>query len=224
MTNFISLFALSITFLILLIILGIKRYYIENKQKFSFFKMFPFELFVIKNKLSLFFKIVFLIPIFLLLAAGINIFLLDIGIMYFTQVCFAFALIVLGAFCFLVLYFIKPDNLKIYLMFFVLLLVSSVMLYAINGVMGIMSIFDKGNLEIDIKKIIVGSISVLFFVIYCIFIFICIKKPLFNMDKINNEDGTLSYVRPKRFPVAYMQWLSLISLFINTLLLFLLFI
>ena len=66
--------------------------------------------------------------------------------------------------------------------------------------------------------------SISLFITYLIFIIISTKKPLFNMDSVKNDDGTISHVRPKKFNVAYMQWLSILSLFINTLLTFFLFV
>lgn len=224
MSNFILFFALSITLYILITIFGLKKYYEKNHNKFSFLNMFPFEFFIIENKFMLFCKIIHLVPLLLLMVAGINLFALNIDNSYVSQVILAYALLVCGTLSFLVLNFIEPKHIKLYLIFFVLLLVSTLVFYAINSFIGISSIFYFKNIELDIKKLVVGIISFSLFITYLIFVIISTKKPLFNMDSVKNDDGTISHVRPKKFNVAYMQWLSILSLFINTLLTFFLFV
>ena len=176
------------------------------------------------DKFILFNKIIHLVPLLLLMVAGINLFALNINISYMSQVILAYALLACGTLSFLVLNFIEPKYIKLYLIFFVLLLVSTLVFYAINSFIGISSIFYFKNIELDIKKLVVGIVSLSLFITYLIFVIISTKKPLFNMDSVKNDGGTISHVRPKKFNAAYMQWLSILSLFINTLLTFFLFV
>ncbi len=51
--------------------------------------------------------------------------------------------------------------------------------------------------------------------VYCIFIFILIMHPRLSkwaeLKEIKNEDGTSSYVRPKYFILAFIEWLLILS-------------
>ena len=86
-----------------------------------------------------------------------------------------------------------------------------------------MSLTDKSLISIDVKKIVVASVSLLISLVFLFMIIKCMRKPLFEMNKVIKDDEVY-YERPKKFLVAYMQWISLGLLYLSTLLGLLLFI
>lgn len=224
MNNFIILYCLSIVLTIVILFIGIKFYYKENNKNFSLFSHLPNELLVSDNKKIIIFRSVIAIPLLLLISAVLCLLFINILPLYKTQLFLFVGLIFLGVLSFGLLYFLTTNNIKLYLMFLVLLIVMGLMSFAVTSYLGFVSLTDKTLIELDIKKIIIASISSILFIIDFILIIKTFNGSLFKMDKDNNEEGTIEIKRPKRFPLAYLQWSSLLSLYISSLLTFLLFV
>lgn len=224
MNNFIILYCISIVLTIAILFIGVKFYYKSNNKKFSLLSHLPNELLVSDNKKIIMFRTIIVAPLLLLISACLCLVFINVLPLYKTQIFLFVGLILLGVVSFGLLYFLTTNNIKLYLMFFVLLIVMGLMSFAITGYLGFISLTDKTLLEIDIKKIIIACISIILFIFNFALIIKTFNGSLFKMDKETSDDGSMEIKRPKRFPLAYLQWVSLGSLYISSLLMFLLFV
>lgn len=223
MNNFLFLYSLSILIIIVLTIIGFRFFSKEEDRKYSFYNCLPNELFVSSNKRIIIFRIIYVVPLLLLSFSALCLFFINNNPIYNPQLGLFVLLIFLGCISFILLYFLTTNNIKSYLFFFVLLIVSSLMSLASISFIGFMSLTDKSLISLDVKKIVVASVSLLIFLVFLFMIIKGMRKPLFEMNKVI-KDNEVYYERPKKFLVAYMQWISLGILYLSTLLGLLLFI
>ncbi len=77
----------------------------------------------------------------------------------------------------------------------------------------------------DHTKIATLVITILLFAL-TLFLFVIIMNPKLSkwtkMDSVTSEDGTISYVRPKFFVLAFSEWILIFSYFVSQILLLLL--
>ena len=219
MINFIILFSISIAIFIITIFLSSLLY--KDKRKFSLFNTFPYECFLLNDNYKINrLKLLFIVPLMLLIGAAISLVAFVEKELYLGLIPVNISLTIFGCASFALLSFLSPKNIKIYLLFFVILFVSSIMGCALNIYTFVLSLHDIYQATLDIKKIICGGIALclLLFAI-CLFISTNASKS-FKMTRIDKEDGTYDLIRPKKFPLAYFQWFSIILIYLSNLLLF----
>lgn len=87
------------------------------------------------------------------------------------------------------------------------------------GAVFVLAFFDFREND-NIGSFIMVFISGFFLLLY---VFILLNPKLSkwgNADKVKNADGTMTYVRPKFFPLAYTEWLSILFVYLAAFLAF----
>ncbi len=202
----IILVAIAIIF-ILFILFGRSTYFINEKQTFSFRNRFPFELNYQKNVTVVSYFRLFLIFMFALLVASPLVFSTSFtgasNIAYAVIIAF---LLIANALVDLILFFIRPNLLKQFKLYSTLAIAFTLFTSGMLGVFYLTNVFNHFS-----YKILAG----LCFLITAFNFLLAVNPKLKEWDKLienKNDDGTISYVRPKISPLAFSLWLNFLSL------------
>lgn len=224
MNNFIILFCISV-FSFVLITFFAHLILRKNDNKFSILNTLPCETFLHGNNYKITaLKLLYVVPFLLLIFASFNVLTLNEKDIYTGIIPVSIALLIISSISFCLLLFLNPKKIHLYIFFFILLFVCTVMNYFVNVYVGITSFRDLTLSTIDIKKLVLAIISGLLLITYII-VFSKSKALLdFKLTRKEKEDGTVELVRPKYFPLAFFQWAGVISTYLTILIIFLQFI
>ncbi|MFA5686725.1 MAG: hypothetical protein WCZ47_00290 [Bacilli bacterium] len=212
----------SITFLILsfisMIAFGLINFFEEQKVKYSFLQMFPYELssqsrgkYYILHRLFLYFYVAFsLTPALLLFMKyqsyqQLSSFLLFVNVLFIIQAIIFLSLNIIEA------RFIKTHA-TIATLYFAFSLLSSggASIFLIN-----LYINSSDNL---VTQLVIGVLLVLISILLLVIMLNPRLKNWPQLEQVNNIDGTQSLKRPKIFILAFSEWLVVFLNFIAYLL------
>lgn len=222
--NVISLFG-SIIFLIISLISLLIYYKKESNQKYSFKNCFPYELnhkssnnFIIIGKIimivSWFFLTIFYIvfPIHRDKLGNLQI------LVSFTNVVGIIGIILVAT-----IFIIDTKNVKKHLIIDVLFFTITFVLTGSVSFMGFWTLLESPSSNIDIKKIVCSSFACLLLILQILLIFNPKLKNWHKLDKQYQDDQSVIYIRPKWFVLAYSEWSFIFSIYIDAILLFVMF-
>lgn len=197
------------------IALSFTNYKAKYKQKYNIRNMFPYEL-NFKNAFADNITGNLCLILYVLVTLGFYIICFYEGFIvknYYVAVIAITINVLMSA----SLVFVPLNAVKLHLGVGLISLVSSI---GVFGSIGFVLLTDYQILEL-IPSLILGIISLVF----CLFYFGVTMNPKLN-SKINyetkqNEDGTVSYIRPKYFVLAFSEWLSIFTNLIAMVIIFL---
>lgn len=197
-----------IFFLITFLIFAKATYKTTTGETYMFRRYFPFELFH-QNKINIVSYVrLMLILFFAIMLASVVIFVTA----FRNETSNLFYAIALGIFYVvamlvsLVTFILKPNYLKQFILYCTLVFVLNLMSNATLGIICFTGIFTHVAYKI------IGGFA---FALSGFNLILTINPKLRNWSKLEtqkNQDGTLSYIRPKISPLAFSLWLSYATL------------
>lgn len=216
MNNFIVLYSLAAFIFILLNLFGSYMYKKVNKSSYSFLSHFPFELFNIKNNVRLTaFKCLYIFPLLLLAGAYSSILFINNSLAN-PLIIFGLILLMLSLFSFVSLIFLNSNNIKLFILLFVLHFIPSIIILTISIYLSFSHI-DYNIINLYIKELISLIIGCTFLFLLLLSFAFTSKKSWFVLEESDNN-GVKTYIRPKIFPLALYQWVCILLDFISVLL------
>lgn len=222
--NFVTYFG-SLVLLLLALIGLMVCYFKENDYFYHFQNTFPYELAKVKTNTPMIISRILLLSSFMFLFAfyiiyPFELYLSNIDIMskFVSIIGCASIISFFGIFLF------DMKNVKLHLIMDVFLFSFSFILTASIAVMGFWTLNDQSASSIDLKKIICASVACLMAILQLILIFNPKLKDWSKLEQKSNDDGTIVYVRPKWFALAYSEWSFILSTYINGLIVLIMFI
>jgi len=218
MENCLASFILSIVFLGLFLLFSLIAFFDQNKKKYDFKNCFPYEI----NKYKLTRENVFG-RVALILSALMVIYFLccypigktgyEFGVSIFMAVTG-----ILAAISMVFIIFTPIQNLKNHLIFDILLFVG---VLALTFSLGFYSLWPlKESLtNIDVKRTLVGVTAIFIVIGLVALVFNPKMKEWAQLKEKVEEDGTVTYERPKWFVLAYTEWIFIALIYIDILLL-----
>lgn len=211
-------YLLPLLFLIVLIILvalfillGRLTYRVNEKTNFSFRNRFPFELYYQRNvSVVSYFRLVLIILVgFLIAINALFISSFREGANNIAYATFISVFYTLASVCALVLFLVRPNFLKQFKLYVILLFAFLMMANAMLAIISLTDVFMHFS-----HKIIAGFAFVLVAIDFALAINPKLKR-WDRLDEVNNQNGTVSYVRPKISPLAFSLWLNYLTLVIG---------
>lgn len=218
MTLSIFSFVLSIIFIALFFVFSLVSYFDANKKKFNFRNSFPHEINNYRlTRDNVYGKISFVVSIISLLFF-FSTYPIGLTGYHFGLAMYVALAGIMGALAMAIVVFVPFTNLKFRLIGDVTLFTS---VFALNVGIGFFALWDLRDKTIDINllKVSIGIIALLIGIALIAFVANPKMKKWNKLEEKKSADGTISYDRPKWVILAYTEWIYLVAIFIDALLL-----
>ncbi|MDY0177654.1 MAG: sodium/proton-translocating pyrophosphatase [Erysipelotrichia bacterium] len=218
MAHQIASFVLATIFIALFLVFSLISYFDYHKKKFDFKNTFPYEINDYKiTRENIYGKISFGVSLLALIFFYAT-YSLGLTNYHFGMAIFIGLMGIIGLLASAIIFFASFNNLKLHLAGDVLLFSSGI---ALNAGISFYTLWDLRDrtIPINILKIVIGAIVLLIMVVLILLVINPKMKEWNKLEEKTSEDGTVSYERPKRIILAYVEWLYFLILFIDALLL-----
>lgn len=209
--------SLLIVFFAFFIIYGLQSFKKENKTKFNFKNMFPFELYLSKRN-----NVVYLILLIVYSSISFTCFipLIYLCLTYESGNTFMWLIVVIDLLfviaqtAFIALNIVSASYVKPHAILSTCFFSFSLLTTAILSV----ALYDLYQLTLANYYIVLMVVGIIVALCDAVIIINPKLKYWAKLEKVINEDGSISYVRPKHFVLAISQWLVFILNFITAIL------
>jgi len=221
MTFAIISFGVALLFLGVFLVFSLVSYFDQNKKKYDFRNCFPYEInnYTITRD-NVFGRIALIVSavaiIFFYVTYPMELKGYHLGLAVFVAV-----LGVVGAVAMLLIIFVPFLNLKLHLATDVVLFASTFMLNIGIAFLALWELRDNTVTAVNILKTIAGVIALILSIFLIILVMNSKMKDWTKLEEHASEDGTVTYDRPRWFVLAYTEWIYILALFMDLLLLIL---
>lgn len=211
-------FGVALIFLGVFLVFSLISYFDQNKKKYDFRNCFPNEL----NNYTVTRDNIFGRISLIISAVAIIFFYttypLDLTSYHFGLAVFASVMGIISAVAMVLIVFVPFLNLKLHLVSDIVLFSSTFMLNIGIAFLALWELRDN-TASINILKTISGVIA---FILSLFLIILVMNSKMKEWSKLNektSEDGTITHERPRWFVLAYTEWIFILTLFVDLLLL-----
>lgn len=220
MTFSVISFGVALIFLGVFLVFSLISYYEQNKKKYDFRNCFPYEINNytvtrdnIFGRISLIISAIAIVFFYTTYPLGLTSY-------HFGLAVFVSILGIISVVSMLLIVFVPFLNLKLHLGSDIVFFSSTFMLNIGIAFLSLWELRDN-TVSVNILKTIIGVIALIIAVFLIILVMNSKMKEFSKLKENTSDDGTVTYERPRWFVLAYTEWIYILALFVDLLLLIL---